>query len=191
LLDWDPRHLYRKVFPDDEAMEWFLAHVCTPQWHEAHDRGVSTVETCHRLAERHPEYVEEIEAWATRSEEMVAGAISGTPEILDELTASGVPCYALSNMEEETYPRRAARFPFFTRFAGVVISGVEKVAKPEPRIFEILLDRYRLDAPSTLFVDDSAVNLAAGAALGLPSVAFRSPAHLRASLVGLGLLEAE
>jgi 2-haloacid dehalogenase len=191
LLDWDPRYLYREVFDDHEAMEWFLAHVCTSQWHEAHDRGVSTVDSCRSLAELYPEYAEEIEVWASRSEEMVAGEIPGTPEILDELTAAGVPCYALSNMEEETYPLRAARFPFFARFAGVVISGNEKVAKPEPRIFEILLHRYRLEAPSTLFVDDSPANLAAAAGLGMPTLAFESPAHLRASLVGLGLLGAE
>jgi 2-haloacid dehalogenase len=172
-------------------MEWFLANICTPQWHEAHDRGVSTVDSCRRLAELHPGYAEEIWAWATRSEEMVAGLVPGTAAVLDELTDAGVPCYALSNMEAETYPRRAGRYPFFARFSGIVISGCEKVAKPERRIFEILLDRYRLEAATTLFVDDHPANLAAAADVGMATLAFRSPARLRAALVGLGLLEAE
>src|SRR5213082_2938862 len=85
LLDWDPRHLYRKLFDDEEAMDRFLEQVCTMEWHQRHDRGYSVVESCEKLATAHPEHAELIRAWGRRSEEMVAGPIDGTVEILQEL----------------------------------------------------------------------------------------------------------
>lgn len=188
LLDWDPRHLYRKIFDDDAAMETFLGAICTPQWHAPHDRGASTAESCRRLVERHPQQAEEIWAWMRRGEEMVAGAIEETVEILFELKGYGVGCYALSNMEAETFPLRRARFAFFDLFDGIVISGVEGMAKPDLAIFELLLDRYRLDPGSTLFVDDNAENLTAASAVGMGTVLFESPEDLRRRLQVLNLL---
>src|SRR5262249_24904660 len=87
LLDWDPRHLYRNLFADEATMEGFLAEICTPAWHAAHDRGLPTAPSCVALAGAHPEFAREIMAWAERSEEMVAGDIPGTAIILDELKA--------------------------------------------------------------------------------------------------------
>ncbi len=188
LLDWDPRHLYRKVFDDEEAMERFLGRVCTPEWHEPHDHGASTADSCARLAEVHPEHADAIWAWMTRGEEMVAGAIEESVEILAELRRGGVACYALSNMEAETFPRRRRRFAFFDLFDGIVISGLEGVAKPDPAIFELLLGRFGLDAQAALFVDDNPQNLAAAAALGMTTVLFESSEGLRRSLRRLDLL---
>ncbi|HEY7948154.1 MAG TPA: HAD family phosphatase [Acidimicrobiales bacterium] len=190
LLDWDPRHLYRQVFDDEQAMEQFLGRICTPQWHEQHDRGASTASSCARLAEAHPEHADEIWAWMTRGEEMVAGTIEDSVEILAELHRGGVACYALSNMEAETFPVRRRRFAFFDLFDGIVISGVEGVAKPDPVIFELLLRRYGLDAGATLFIDDNAENLAPASALGMSTVLFQSPEGLRRSLRHMDLLPA-
>jgi 2-haloacid dehalogenase len=191
LLDWDPRHLYRKVFEDDEAMEQFLSRICTPEWHEPHDRGESTAASCARLAEAHPEHAEEIWAWMTRGEEMVAGAIEQTVDILTELSRAGVACYALSNMEAETFPLRLERFAFLGLFDGIVISGLEGMAKPDRAIFELLLERFGLDPGSTLFVDDNVANLEAAFSLGMSTVHFRSPEGLRRSLQAVDLLPAD
>jgi 2-haloacid dehalogenase len=189
LLDWDPRYLYRKLFAGDEpSMERFLSQVCTPEWHEPHDRGESTAESCARLAAVHPELAAEIWAWMTRGEEMVAGAFEDTVAILTELAGAGTPCYALSNMEAETFPLRFERFAFFGLFDGIVISGLERLAKPDREIFELLLDRFGLDAGTTLFIDDNIVNLAAASALGLATVHYRSSEGLRSSLRALDLL---
>src|SRR5947199_6094016 len=106
LLDWNPRYLYRELFDDEQEMERFLSKICTPEWHEAHDRGRSFEVSCAELASAHPEYAEMIHAWGRRSEEMVAGPIEETVEILRRLKAAGVPCYALTNMETETFPLR-------------------------------------------------------------------------------------
>jgi 2-haloacid dehalogenase len=119
---------------------------------------------------------------------MVAGQISETVDILTELTDAGVACYALSNMEAETFPLRFERFPFLARFTGIVISGVEGMAKPDPQIFELLLDRFRLDARTTLFIDDNAGNLRPAAALGMATLHYASSASLRHFLGRVGLL---
>ena len=191
LLDWDPRYLYRKLFDGDEAaMERFLAQVCTPSWHAAHDLGYSIFQACSELAARYPAQAELIRAWGQRSEEMVAGPIAGTVAILADLKQRGVACYALSNMEAETFPLRLRRFGFLRWFDGHVISGLEGMAKPDPRIYRLLLDRYRLAAGDTLFIDDRADNVAAARAVGICAVQFESAQVLRAQLESSGLLAA-
>ena len=112
LLDWDPRHLYRKLISDPAEMEWFLANVCTPQWHAQHDRGLSTAESCAALAEEWPQYAGLILAWSERGEEMVARPLPDGVKLLRQVIGSGLPCYALTNMEAETYPKRVARYDF-------------------------------------------------------------------------------
>ena len=188
LLDWDPRHLYRKLFDDEAQMDRFLEQVCTMDWHERHDRGDSVQQSCEELAVRHPGQAELIRAWGRRSEEMVAGPIDGTVEILRELRRTGIACYALSNMERETYPRRVARYPFLSWFDGSVVSGFEGVVKPDPQIFELLLSRFDLRPSSTLLIDDSLANVQAARGLGIHALHFRGAAQLRRELERLRLL---
>jgi 2-haloacid dehalogenase len=175
LLDWDPRYLYRKLIPDPAEMEWFLANVCTPQWHEQHDRGLSTPESCAALAAEWPQYAGLIMAWSERGEEMVAGPLPDGVKLLHEVTGSGLPCYALTNMEAETYPKRVARFDFLRCFTGTVVSGFEGIAKPDREIYERLLRRFGLDAATTLFIDDSPVNVSAAADTGMEAMVYSGP----------------
>lgn len=188
LLDWDPRYLYRKLFDDESEMNRFLEQVCTMEWHERHDLGYSVLESCEKLATAHPEHAGVIRAWERRSEEMVAGPIDGSIEILRELRQLGVPCYALTNMERETYPRRVARYPFLRWFDGSVVSGFEGVAKPDPKIFELLLSRFDLRPSRTLVIDDSVANVKAARSVGMRALRFRSPARLRGELRRIRLL---
>ncbi len=188
LLDWDPRHLYRKLFRDEGAMERFLTEVCTMDWHAQHDRGVSYERSCAELAAAHPQSAELIWAWGWRSEEMVAGPLDGTVAIVRELKDAGVPRYLLTNMEMVTWPQRVARFPFLRWFDGAVVSGFEGVAKPDAEIFERLLERFDLVPARTLFVDDSAANVRAARALGLQTLHFDAPEQLRRRLADAGLL---
>ena len=191
LLDWDPRYLYRKLFDGDEAaMERFLAQVCTPSWHAAHDLGYSIFQACSELAARYPAQAELIRAWGQRSEEMVAGPIAGTVAILADLKRRGIACYALSNMEAETFPLRLRRFGFLRWFDGHVISGLEGMAKPDPRIYRLLLDRFRLAAGDSMFSDVRADTVAAARAVGICAVQFESAQVLRAQLESSGLLAA-
>jgi 2-haloacid dehalogenase len=182
LLDWDPRYLYRKLFTDKAKMEVFLTEICSPAWHAPHDRGVSTVASCAELASRHPEFSELIWAWSSRSEEMIGGVDAGSVEVLRAVRATGLPCYALTNMEAETYPLRLDRYAFLGWFEGTVVSGREGIAKPEPAIFMRLLDRFGLTARTTLMIDDTKENLETASSLGIQTVLFRSSRQLRAEL---------
>jgi 2-haloacid dehalogenase len=190
LLDWNPRYLYRKLYEDEAEMERFLSEVCTMEWHDAHDRGKAVDVSCAELAATHPAYSEQIYAWGRRSEEMVRGPIPETVELLRELKDAGIPCYALTNMEVETYPRRVERFPFLRWFDGTVVSGFEGFAKPDAEIFELMLGRFALSAESTLLVDDSPRNVQAALCVGMQAIRFRSVAQLREVLVEAGVLAA-
>ncbi|MHB1835411.1 MAG: HAD family hydrolase [Solirubrobacteraceae bacterium] len=189
LLDWNPRHLYRKLFADEGEMERFLSEICTLDWHAAHDLGTPYRESLPRLAAEHPEHADLILAWGRRSEEMIAGPIPGTVEILRELRDRGVRCYALTNMEAETYPLRLERYEFMRWFEGTFVSGTEGIAKPDPEAFLRLLRRYDLMPERTLLVDDSNRNIHAARALGIRTLHFRSPEQLRERLEREGLLQ--
>jgi len=188
LLDWNPRHLYRRLFTDEAEMERFLGEVCSPAWHAPHDRGVPTAASCAELASRYPEFAEQIEAWSSRSEEMIGGVFTGTVEVLRAVRETGVPCYAVTNMEAETYPLRLQRFPFLSCFDGTIVSGREGVAKPEPAIFMRLLDRFGLTPGTTLMIDDMQENLDAAAVLGIQTLLFRSSRRLQTDLEAAGVL---
>lgn len=187
LIDWNPRYLYRQLFDDQGEMEDFLGRICTPDWHRAHDLGEDITASCERLALLHPGRRDMIMAWAERGEEMAVGQIDDTVEILRELMAAGTRCYALSNMEPEMFTIRLARFPFMKLFVGHVISGIEGVAKPDRRIFEILLRRHGLRPRSTVFVDDSAQNVDAAQELGMTAIRYTSALQFRQDLRILGL----
>jgi 2-haloacid dehalogenase len=188
LLDWNPRHLYRKLFANRAEMEWFLAKVCSATWHAPHDRGVSTAASCAELARRYPEHSELIWAWWNRSEEMIGGVDAGSVGVLTAVRETGLPRYALTNMESETYPLRLQRFPFLGWFDGTVVSGREGVAKPEAAIFRRLLDRFDLRPNTTLMIDDTKENLETAGKLGIQTVRFRSSRQLRAELEAVGVL---
>jgi 2-haloacid dehalogenase len=189
LLEWDPRHLYRKLFDgDDEAMEAFLAEVCTEQWNERQDAGRPFAEAVAELLPRHPEKAHLIEAFGERFDEMIPGAIDESVAIVHELKRAGVPIYALTNWSSETFPPQRRRFPFLALFDGIVVSGDEGVIKPDPRIFHILLERYRIPAEAAVFIDDVPGNATSATNLGIHGIHFRTPALLRAELAALGLL---
>jgi 2-haloacid dehalogenase len=139
-------------------MEWFLAEVCSPSWHAPHDPGVPTAASCAELASRHPEFSELIWAWSNRSEDMIGGVDLGSVDVLRSVRQTGLPSFALTNMEEETYPLHVERFPFGW-FDGTVVSGRERVAKPEPAILRRLLDPFHLTPNTTLMIDDTNENL--------------------------------
>jgi 2-haloacid dehalogenase len=189
LLNWNPRHLYRKLFAGDEAaMESFLANVCTPAWNERQDAGRSFADAVAELLPRHPDKAALIAAFGQRFDEMIAGPIDGTVEILAELKRTGVPRYGLTNFSAETFGPQRQRFEFLSWFDGIVVSGEEGVIKPDPRIFRILLERYRIAPEEAVFIDDSPGNAAAAVALGIHGIHFRSPELLRRELASLGLL---
>lgn len=183
LVDWDPRHLYRKVLDDTEAMERFLAEVCTWEWHHEHDKGARFVDTIPALTAAFPEHADLIAMWESRYLEMIPGEIAGMPDVLRDLSAAGTRLLVLSNMPSEVWSPLVARFDWFELFEAAVVSGDELVVKPDPAIYEILVERFDVDPSRTAFVDDRAENVEAAAALGFDALLFTDAASLRARLL--------
>jgi 2-haloacid dehalogenase len=189
LLDWNPRNLYRKLIADEAACEHFLTEVCHPEWNVAQDAGRSFAEAEAEAVARHPDKADLIRAWLPRFDEMIPDAIGGTVDILERLHARGVPLYGLTNFSGETFVPTRKRFEFFDRvFRGIVVSGDEKMIKPDPRIYRLLLDRYGVDPHRTVFIDDSAKNVEAANALGIHGIHFKTPEALAQELNALKLL---
>ena len=189
LLDWNPRHLYRKLFAGDEAaMEHFLATVCTHEWNRCQDAGRSFAEGGRLLTAQHPDKVELIDAYGARFDEMIAGPIAGMVEILAELRDRGTPLYGLTNWSAETYPPARERFAFLSWFRGILVSGEVGVIKPDPRIFEVLIERFAINPENAVYIDDVEANVAAAQSFGIHAIQFTTPARLRRELTRLGLL---
>jgi 2-haloacid dehalogenase len=188
LIDWNPRYLYRTLFDDEAEMEAFLSEVTTQEWNAQQDAGRPWSEAVEELAALHPGRRELIEAYWKRWPETLGGPIEGTVSILGELRARGVRTYALSNWSAETFPLARPRFPFLEWFDGILVSGDVKLAKPDPRIFAAMLQKFGLNAASTVFIDDSAANVRAAEAAGLIAIRFQAPQELRRELAALDLL---
>ena len=182
LVDWDPRHLYRKVFDDEDEMERFLAEVCTWEWHHRHDKGVPFAESIPALTEQFPHHADLIAMWEARYQEMVPGEIPGTADVVRDLHAAGERLLVLSNMPSEVWTPLTERFGWFSLFEGWVVSGDEKVVKPDPAIYRVLMARYEVDPATAVFVDDRRENVEAAVALGFEAVLFTDAESLRASL---------
>ena len=191
LIDWDPRHLYRKLFVADEpGMERFLAEVTTAAWNLQLDAGKPFAEGVAELIAQHPHERERIEAYHARWLEMIGGPIHGTVAILEELAAHGVPLYAITNWSAETFAlvRREPAYAFLDLFREIFVSGELRMVKPAPEIFRHALARIGREAPRCLFVDDVEKNVVAAAALGFAVHRFTTPENLAADLRARGLL---
>ena len=186
LVHWDPRALYRKILSSEEEVEWFLGNVCTHDWNLEQDRGRSYEDAIAEAVGRHPDYAEAIAAYHHRWAETILGPIGGTVAILEELDAAGLPLYAITNWHQDKFRETRSRLTFLERFRDIVVSGDERLIKPDPAIFEVLLARQKLSAEDCVFIDDSPKNVNGAAALGFRALHFTTPEALRRGLLALG-----
>ena len=186
LVEWDPRRLYRKIFSDESEMESFLKNVCSPEWNLTLDKGKPFKQAVAERIALFPEYADEIRAFDDRWEEMRGNAIAENVALLRHL-AKRYPVYGLTNWSEEKFLQTKPKFDFFNLFNGIVVSGVEKEVKPDPRLFEILLERYGLNANECVFIDDSLPNVETAKKLGFTAFRFTTPDKLVADLKAAGV----
>lgn len=187
LIRWDPARLYARFFPDAERRDWFLREIVSHAWNLEFDRGRSFAEGIADNVARHPQWAREIRAWDEHWHDMVPGPIDGTVAILEALREAGVPTYAVTNFSAEKFAECLERFPFLNGFVDVVVSAHEKLVKPDPAIYRVLLDRNRLDPATCLFVDDLADNVLAARTVGMAAVQFTSPERFAADLAAHGI----
>jgi 2-haloacid dehalogenase len=183
LIDWNPKHLYRKIYNTEEEIDWFLQNICTSEWNDQQDAGRSFEAATRERVEKFPEHKEAIEAWYGRWPETINGSIEGTVAILKEIRDSKkYRLYALTNWSAESFPWALQNFEFLHWFEGIVVSGVEKTRKPFPEFYQILFDRYGVDPGKAIFIDDNPANIKGGDAVGLTTIHFQSPEQLREEL---------
>ena len=188
LVHWEPRALYRKIFATEAEVDWFITNVCNSAWNLEQDRGRSFAAAVREATARFPEHAEAIAAYDLRWHETVLGPIDGTVEILEDLRQRGTPLYAITNFNQDKFRETLERFAFLGVFRDIVVSGDERILKPDPAIYRLLLDRNGLAASSCVFIDDSGKNVRGAEAVGMKAIHFTTPDALRTELAGMGLL---
>lgn len=189
LYHWEPRRLYERLIGDDRALDAFMAEVVTREWHFQHDAGRPFAETSVELGARYPEHADLIGLWGPRFNETLPGMIPGMDAIVADLDSRGVPLFGITNFSGEFWPPfRAREAALFDRFRDIVVSGDERLVKPDAAIYRLALDRFGLAPEEAVFVDDTPANVDAAAALGIHAVHFTTAESFRADLARLGLL---
>jgi len=190
LYDWDPRYLFAKLIPDRQELDWFLSHVVTKAWHFQSDAGRPIATMIAELSARFPKYAELIAAYWPRWLETIPGPMPGMLDLVAELAAAKVPQFAITNFGAEFWAMFRPTAPIFDSFGDIVVSGVEKVAKPDPAIYALALARFGLAPGEGVFIDDRADNIAAADTAGLIGHVFVDAADTRAWLAEQGIMPA-
>ena len=190
LIDWNPRYVFDRLIEDEDKRAYFFESICTMDWNENQDAGYPIAQATQDLVARHPDWKEYIEAYYGRWEEMLGGPIEGTVALFRRIKAEGkYKFYALTNWSHELFPTALRLYDFLHLFDGRVVSGEERMRKPDPRFYNILLERYGLKPDEALFIDDNARNVRAAEELGIRSILFQSPAQLETALKQQGIID--
>lgn len=188
LVDWNPTYIYKNIFTSEEKMNWFFTNVCTPEWNMEQDAGRTIAEGEKILIDKYPEYENEIKHFYKEWEFMLNGVIEENFAILNKLKASKkYKIYALTNWSAEKWDKAVELFPFFNEFDGVVVSGHEKCRKPFPEIYNIILNRYNINAKKAVFIDDNLDNVEAARKLGINGIHFTANSNLKLDLTSFNI----
>ena len=188
LFQWELRALFEKLIDDRAELDWFLHNVVTEEWHFDHDRGRALADMVPERIAQFPAYEAHINAYATRFNETVPGPVAGSHDIVERLASAEVPLFCLTNFGDEFWQVFRPTQPIFDLFEDIIVSGVEKVAKPDARIYEIVEERSGRSGAELFFTDDNPANIAAAKARGWDAHVFTDAAALEAQLQNAGLL---
>ena len=185
LLDWNPHYLYDPYFGDKDKAEWFLTNICTYEWNAQHDNGKPIAEGTAELIALHPEWEKEIRMYYDDFMKMMGGQILGMEELVKDLKAKGYRVFGLSNWSVETFSQVRHVYPVLDLMEDMVISGIERIMKPDHRIFELALNRFGIKAEETVFIDDNPNNVQAACEVGIHGVLFQSKDLLLSKLFAI------
>ena len=182
LLDWNPHYLYDPYFGDVEKTEWFLTNICTYPWNAQHDAGKPVAEGTTELVAQYPEWEKEIRMYYDEFEKMLSGQIADMEEYIKELKGRGFRIYGLSNWSVETFAMIRPKYPILDLMEDMVISGKEKVMKPDAKIYQIALSRFDIKPEESVFIDDNVNNIIGCEAAGIHGIVFKDAGQLRSDL---------
>ena len=189
LYGWDPHSFLERQVPEDEARLRFIEDIGLWDWHDSLDGGRAFDEAAAELSGKFPEYAHLIAAWGERFGETISDPIPGVHEIVAELDSRGVPLFGITNFSADFWkPFRAKEDAFFSVFRDILVSGEEKLLKPDPAIYYRALDRFGLKPGDALFIDDRKINVEGAEAVGMKAHLFTDSADLRRRLEAEGLL---
>ena len=188
VMDWNPRYFFKDYFNDDEKMEFFLKNIATDEWNAEQDRGRTLAEGTEIQVAKFPQWEKELRAYYDNWTTMLRSDIPKNVEVLRKLEHSNYELFGLTNWSAETFPYALENYDFFKIFDGkIVVSGTEKVIKPNPKIWEVLLERYHIKADESVFIDDNAKNIEVAKALGFITIHITPETDLEKELKDLGL----
>ncbi|UTX48805.1 HAD family phosphatase [Chryseobacterium sp. MA9] len=171
LMDWNPRYFFKDYFNDNEKMEYFLENIAQDEWNVEQDRGRSLAEGTEIQVKKFPEWEKEIRAFYDNWTVMLKSEIPQNVEVLRKLKNTDYHLFGLTNWSEETFPYALENYDFFQIFEGkIVVSGTEKLIKPDPEIWHVLLERYNIKADESVFIDDNPKNIEMAQSLGFITV---------------------
>ncbi len=188
IVQWDMRTLFAKLIADERELDWALANVVTEEWHFEHDAGRDLAEMVAERKAQFPDHAHLIDAYATRFNETVPGPVPGTQALIEALAGRGVPLFAITNFAATFWDDFRAVQPVFDHFGDIVISGVEKISKPAPEIFDLAARRFGHAPAEMLFIDDNRANIAGARDLGWQVHHFCDAPTLAADLAARGLI---
>ena len=188
LFDWDLRHLFAKLIDDSDRLEWFVTNVVTPEWHFQHDAGRPLAEMVPERKAEFPDHTPLIDAYATRFNETIPGPMPGSLELVERLDDAGVPLFAITNFGHEFWEGFRPTQPVFDRFRDIIVSGTEKLMKPDPAIYALAIERFGIDPAGAIFIDDNAANVAGAEAAGIAAHQFVDAVTLERELIARAYL---
>ncbi|MBP7973278.1 MAG: HAD family phosphatase [Candidatus Nanopelagicales bacterium] len=188
LLDWQPAVLFEPLLPTGTDVERFLAQTQLYHWNNEHDRGVDWEVAVAAVARNYPQHAGAFAQYPRLFGDSLVGTVPGSMELLEEVLATDVQVLGLTNFARDNFEIARADYPWLDLFDGVVVSGHERVVKPDPRIYRVLIQRYAVVPERAVFIDDRAENVQAARDLGFQGIDFVDSAELRRSLIALGVL---
>ncbi|MDZ7588092.1 MAG: HAD family phosphatase [Parasphingorhabdus sp.] len=188
LYQWDLRHLFVQLIDDPAELDWFLANVVTQEWHFEHDAGRPLAEMVPERIAQFPDYATHIEAYAARFNDTIPGPVPGSLELVEGLAANAIPLFGITNFGAEFWAEFRPTAPIFDHFIDIIVSGEERISKPDPAIYRLALQRFGVTAESCIFIDDRAENVAGAKSVGMNGHVFKDAPTLERELAALELL---
>ena len=179
FFDWDPRYFFVDIFKDTDELNYFLSNVCNDEWNIQQDAGRSILDAEDEIISKFPTYKNQIKMYYANHRKMIRGTFQDSIETLNMLTYKNYPCYVLSNWSAETFQGMSIDYPFLKNFDGMIISGEEKLVKPDPKIYKLAINRFNLDPSNCVFIDDKIENINAAKIIGFDSIHLKEPTKIK------------